>query len=112
MYQMDSTIIGKVDAVWDRGAFTTAYPSQRVEYIKAMVNYLKPTSKYLLNTFYYVSSTWNEAPYSLTDNEIESYFGDYFNFEPLNKYKGMESFKNRTGAEFVIVRNTLLTLKQ
>ena len=112
MYQMDSTTIGKVDAVWDSGAFISSNPSQREEYIKAMVNLLKPTSKYLLNTFHYVSSTWNEVPYSITDNEIESYFGDYFSLEPLNKYKGMESLKNRTRAEYVIVRNTLLTLKQ
>ena len=110
--KLDRTIAGQFDAVWDRGSFVAMNPNQRGEYVKVMITLLKPEAKYLLNTVYFVNPAWNEPPHSVSDEDLDEYFGKSFNVQHLDKYNGMHRLKERTQTECVVVRNTLLTIRE
>ncbi|CAK8673561.1 unnamed protein product [Clavelina lepadiformis] len=88
-FGLDSAIMGKVDAVWDRGSFVAIHPSQQTKYVVLMHDVVNPTGKYLLVTFFYQGSS-SGPPYSITGKAIHDVFSRYFNISVVETYRNEE----------------------
>ncbi|KAJ7420404.1 Thiopurine S-methyltransferase [Willisornis vidua] len=53
IYDLSSSIVGKFDGVWDRGALVAVNPCDRQRYVSLMINLMEKNSSYLLVTVSY-----------------------------------------------------------
>ncbi|CAK8674758.1 unnamed protein product [Clavelina lepadiformis] len=107
-FALDSSIIGKFDAVWDRGAFVATDPSRRQEYIDVIYGFLNTGGKYLLQTFQYEGNV-SATPFSTSPLEFGDIFGQKFNFSILQTYEDTElSFVKKYNLPVASVTVTLL----
>ena len=66
---------GKVDAVFDRGAFEAIDVSDREAYIEKMLSFLKPENfRYILNCFHYQDPIFNGPPRPFSPQQVSKYF--------------------------------------
>ena len=99
-------VIGKFDAIWDRGGFVAIDPAQRVEYAKVMKDLMAPDCKYLLNTFLIQGDLYQGPPHSISDETLQSVFGSFCKIAVLDCHSFRFKFKN---SESVDVKNILLS---
>ncbi|ELU15437.1 hypothetical protein CAPTEDRAFT_203384 [Capitella teleta] len=114
-FSADKSIIGAVDAVWDRGSLTSIHPNDRGRYVETICQMLSPSTTYLIETLNYDSSMFGGEttsqysmqlivpvagpPYSLPLDELTSLFAPYNStVEQLSKHYGTEAWHKRLAA--------------
>lgn len=78
----DEMIVGRVDSVWDRGAFGTITEAEQEMYIATMRKLLAPDFRYLLLVTEYDQSKWNGVPFSQPEDKVRNYY-NWANIEKL-----------------------------
>uniref|UniRef100_H2Z3K3 thiopurine S-methyltransferase n=1 Tax=Ciona savignyi TaxID=51511 RepID=H2Z3K3_CIOSA len=111
LFQFNSNVAGKFDAVWDRASFVAINPSQRVSYSDIICEMLNPSSKWLLNTFAYDRSKYPGPPNDTSDEEISELFDTRFDVKLLEVYDSLNPTQIAWGLDWFKVRNSLLVKK-
>ncbi|CAK8674631.1 unnamed protein product [Clavelina lepadiformis] len=76
-FALGSSIMGKVDAIWDRGSFVAIDPSRRREYADVIYDVINADGKYLLYSVEYEGNI-SSTPYNVQEQEIDDIFGQKF----------------------------------
>jgi len=82
-YTLDDELInGRINAVWDRGAFGTVTEVEQELYIKTMKKLLAADFRYLLLVTEYDQSKWDGVPFSQPEEKVKRFY-DWANIEKL-----------------------------
>jgi thiopurine S-methyltransferase len=84
-FNLDKSILGQVDAVYDRAALIALPIETRRRYVKKMLSLIEPHTQILLITFIYNESEIQGPPFSVDENEVKKYFGKKYNILQLYK---------------------------
>ena len=74
-FKLNFNIIGKFDAMWDRGSLVAINPSDRDKYATIMLELMAPNCRYLLNSFLITGDLYQGPPHSVPTQDIDSMFG-------------------------------------
>lgn len=66
---------GKVECVWDRGAFGTITEDEQKLYIKTIRRLLAPNFRYLLLVLEFDNSQWDGVPFSQPEEKVRRFYG-------------------------------------
>ena len=108
-FALSSNVIGKFDAIWDRGSLVAIDPCQRKDYAKVILDIMTPKCKYLLNTFVITGEHYQGPPFTVTEKDIYDMFGDFCDISFLDNTLANSGFTSVTKFE---VENRLISLKQ
>ncbi|XP_076823246.1 putative thiopurine S-methyltransferase [Clavelina lepadiformis] len=84
-FALGSSVMGKVDAIWDRGSFVAIDPTRRCEYADVIHDIMNTNGKYLLYSVDYVGNI-SGTPYNVQAQEINDIFGQKFVATTLDIY--------------------------
>ncbi|XP_030847535.1 probable thiopurine S-methyltransferase isoform X1 [Strongylocentrotus purpuratus] len=77
IFEMDMSLIGKVDCVWDCGAMTDIPPAERKEYAEILLSVLKPGGRILAETFTFGEIEEADDDHKHGHNETGSFICKY-----------------------------------
>jgi thiopurine S-methyltransferase len=83
LFEVDTKVIGKFDAIWDRAAFVALRPSDRGRYAPHLQEFLRPHGRILLCTISYDGFKMKGPPFSVSADEVHRHFGNNFSVEKL-----------------------------
>ncbi|XP_078249625.1 thiopurine S-methyltransferase isoform X3 [Pogona vitticeps] len=88
IYDLTSTVTGKVDGIWDRGSLVAVNPSQRERYSQLILSLMNENCRCLLVTCLYDPSKHKGPPFYVSDSEVKSLFVYYIatKLAPLNQW--------------------------
>ncbi|XP_065523318.1 thiopurine S-methyltransferase isoform X3 [Lathamus discolor] len=74
IYDLSSSVVGKFDGFWDRGALVAVNPCDRQRYASLMITLMEQNSSYLLVTVSYDPTKHKGPPFYVPESEINSLF--------------------------------------
>lgn len=83
-FDLDKTILGNVDAVYDRAALIALPTETRRQYAKKTISLLDSHAQILLITFNYSETEMQGPPFSVNKKETQQLFGKNFNVTQLH----------------------------
>ncbi|XP_068093058.1 thiopurine S-methyltransferase-like isoform X2 [Hyperolius riggenbachi] len=75
IYDLSTSLLGKFDGIWDRGALVAVNPSDRERYVNVLLPLLKKDGRHLIVTVEYDASIHPGPPFYVPDSDIERLFG-------------------------------------
>ena len=87
LFTLSSLDVGKFDAIWDKGSMIAIDPLKRSDYVQLMHDLLRKNGRYLLDTLLIPgkSKEYSGPPYSLSQEDIEQFFGNFFDITLLEE---------------------------
>ncbi|XP_076823093.1 putative thiopurine S-methyltransferase [Clavelina lepadiformis] len=85
-FGLNSSIVGKFDAIWDRGSFVAIDPSCRQQYADIIYDIMNTDGKYLLYSVEYEGEI-STSPYNVTAQDLDVIYGKNFDFSVLETYE-------------------------
>lgn len=82
IFTLSATTIGHVDAVYDRAALIAMPAKMRPTYAKQVDN-ISQNAAQLLLTLNYDQNDWAGPPFSISDEEVQQYYGAHYNIVEL-----------------------------
>jgi len=86
IFELNKDILGKVDAIYDRGALVALPREMRIQYTSLLLNITEPAPQLLIN-FEYDQSLYEGPPFSITKTEIEEHYGELYDIKLLKSFK-------------------------
>lgn len=112
LFDMNAEVLGKFDAIWDRGSFCAINIEDREKYAKVVTGLLKIKGKYMVNIFTYNKTKFGGPPHSMNEDDILKYFGPYCTVKLLNSYDDLKPLHKEWGLNSFVVSNYLLQLNR
>ena len=103
-FKLNSNIIGKFNAMWDRGSLVAINPSDKAKYATIMLELMASNCKYLLLTCVITGEDYHGPPYSAPNEEIDDLFGKSCDIQVLES----SQLDTRNAQSFFV---SLLSLK-
>lgn len=91
-FALSSSLIGKFDAVWDRGSLVAIDSCQREDYAKLMNELMAENCKYLLFSCVINEDSYKGPPHTVSHDEIKGLFGSFCDVRHLKVYDDDSSF--------------------
>ena len=85
LFEMEPTICGEFDAIFDRGGYVAINVSMRQNYANLMASILKPKGKILMEAIRY-DANYGGPPHSVSLEDLEANFTK-FDMETLERYQ-------------------------
>ncbi|XP_068225242.1 probable thiopurine S-methyltransferase [Palaemon carinicauda] len=77
LFKLNAAILGKFDAVWDRGSLVAIYEEDRESYAKLMKSILAPDFRYLANIVQYTpNEKFSGPPRNIPMETLQKLYGD------------------------------------
>ncbi|XP_072709457.1 thiopurine S-methyltransferase isoform X1 [Ciconia boyciana] len=102
IYDLSSSIVGKFDGVWDRGALVAVNPCDRQRYISLMITLMEKNSSYLLVTVSYDPNKHKGPPFYVPESEIKSLFGSHCEIKCLQKVDDFSEKHRQWGLDYFL----------
>ncbi|XP_058665338.1 thiopurine S-methyltransferase [Ammospiza caudacuta] len=102
IYDLSSSIIGKFDGVWDRGALVAVNPCDRQRYASLMISLVEKNSSYLLVTVSYDPNKHKGPPFYVPESEIKSLFGSCCEIRCLEKVDDFSERHKQWGLDYFL----------
>ncbi|XP_068016947.1 thiopurine S-methyltransferase [Melanerpes formicivorus] len=102
IYDLSSSIVGKFDGVWDRGALVAVNPCDRQRYVSSMITLMEKKSSYLLVTVSYDPSKHKGPPFYVPESEIKSLFGNHCEIKCLQKVDDFSDKHREWGLDYFL----------
>lgn len=80
-FQLNSSDLGQIQAVFDRAALIALPPEMRADYVTHMATLLQPGAHILLVTMHYPQGTLEGPPFSVEDSEVQALYREHFSIE-------------------------------
>jgi len=93
-FSLTPSMVGEVDAVYDRGALEAINVADRPGYVKLMQQIIGKNFRYVLNAYEYDDSMFQGPPRNLPRDEVFNLFADFADVDILE-----ESDKSDEGAD-------------
>lgn len=77
---MDPNVMGKVDAVFDRGSFEAIYEEDRPRYLELMAKILAPKFRIILNGYEYDNTVFKGPPRHVDHKVVQDMYGKIGSF--------------------------------
>lgn len=90
IFNMDPNVMGKVDAVFDRGSFEAIYEEDRPRYLELMAKILAPKFRIILNGYEYDNTVFKGPPRHVDHKVVQDMYGN------LGKVEILEETENGT----------------
>jgi len=74
---------GECDYLWDRGALVAMNYDEKEKYSQHIHGLLSHKAQCLIESIYYDRSVWPGPPYSVTKDNIMTYFSDHYSIEEV-----------------------------
>ena len=81
-FALDQSLLGKVDAIYDRAALIALPPDLRVIYSKHLIN-ITNSAPQLLISFHYDQSLTAGPPFNVSADEISDHYGEIYSISLL-----------------------------
>ena len=75
--ELDQTLLGPVDAIYDRAALVALPPDTRIEYTRHLIDSTHQAPQ-LLVTFEYDQSQMSGPPFSIPEAEVMQHYGEIY----------------------------------
>lgn len=82
-FDLNKSILGTVNAVFDRAALVALPSKLRRRYVESLINLLEPATLMFLIVVTYEQNMMNGPPFSVSENEVTELYGDYFSIKQL-----------------------------
>ncbi|KAM6444804.1 thiopurine S-methyltransferase isoform 2-T2 [Rhynochetos jubatus] len=102
IYDLSSSIVGKFDGVWDRGALVAVNPCDRQRYVSLMITLMEKNSSYLLVAVSYDPNKHKGPPFYVPESEIKSLFGNHFEMKCLQKVDDFTEKHRQWGLDYFL----------
>ncbi|XP_026698830.1 thiopurine S-methyltransferase isoform X3 [Athene cunicularia] len=102
IYDLSSSIVGKFDGVWDRGALVAVNPCDRERYVSLMITLMEKNSSYLLVTVSYDPNKHKGPPFYVPESEIKSLFGNHCEIKCLQKVDDFSDRHRQWGLDYFL----------
>ncbi|KAM6376276.1 thiopurine S-methyltransferase isoform 3-T3 [Alca torda] len=102
IYDLSSSIVGKFDAVWDRGALVAVNPCDRQRYVSLMMTLMEKNSSCLLVTVSYDPNKHKGPPFYVPESEIKSLFGNHCEIKCLQKLNDFSDKHRQWGLDYFL----------
>lgn len=86
IFNLNQEMLGKVDAIYDRGALVALPQDMRIRYSSLLINITGSAPQLLIN-FEYDQSLLEGPPFSITKTEIEAHYGEHYEIKLLKSFK-------------------------
>lgn len=105
LFDCDVKLLGKLDAIWDRGSFVAINFSERSKYVTLMRSLFNEHTRYLLDTLVYDTTVYGGPPLCVTTEDVNRLFSNWAQFDivyqsdEMNEKwqsKGLKSFTRNT----------------
>ena len=106
-FTLNVDVLGKFNAIWDRGSLVAINPSDKAKYATIMLELMASNCKYLLFTSVITGEDYQGPPYSVPAEEIDGLFAmscdiavldsmpfDFCNAESFNTFVSLLYFKH------------------
>ncbi|KAM4686612.1 thiopurine S-methyltransferase isoform 3-T3 [Amazona ochrocephala] len=110
IYDLSSSIVGKFDGFWDRGALVAVNPCDRQRYAGLMITLMEENSSYLLVTVSYDPNRHKGPPFYVPESEIKSLFGSHCEIKHLEKVDDFSERHRQWGLDYFLEVLYLLKL--
>ena len=77
VFELDQTLLGPVDAIYDRAALVALPPDTRIEYARHLIASTRQAPQ-LLVTFEYDQSQMSGPPFSIPEAEVMQHYGEIY----------------------------------
>ncbi|XP_068093060.1 thiopurine S-methyltransferase-like [Hyperolius riggenbachi] len=111
IYDISTSLLGKFDGIWDRGALVAVNPSDRERYVNVLLPLLNKDCRYLIVTVEYDASIHPGPPFHIPDSDIQHLFGSAFNFKVLKKIDALTDQQRAWGLNLFYEKLYLVTPK-
>lgn len=87
IFKSESFEENSINSVWDRAAFVAIKPKYRVKYVKTMKHMIDTSKRfnYLINVVEYDQKKMNCPPYSVSQQDLNHFFGDFCSIKLLER---------------------------
>jgi thiopurine S-methyltransferase len=92
IFDLTQSVLGKVDAVYDRAAFVALPEKVRIDYAQ-QIQTISQQAPQLLITFNYDQTSMQGPPFSIINNEIENHYASRYHINLLASDKVQEPVK-------------------
>ena len=106
-FELTVDVLGKFNAIWDRGSLVAINPSDKAKYATIMLELMASNCKYLLFTCVITGEDYQGPPYSAPSKEIDDLFSKSCDIQVLES--SQFDFRDAQSFETFI---TLLSLKE
>ncbi|XP_065523324.1 thiopurine S-methyltransferase isoform X8 [Lathamus discolor] len=110
IYDLSSSVVGKFDGFWDRGALVAVNPCDRQRYASLMITLMEQNSSYLLVTVSYDPTKHKGPPFYVPESEINSLFGSHCEIKYLEKVDDFSERHRQWGLDYFLEVLYLLKL--
>ncbi|NOR58677.1 MAG: thiopurine S-methyltransferase [Sulfurimonas sp.] len=86
VFELDKGLLGKVDAVYDRGALVALPYEMRIRYTSLLLNITESAQQLLIN-FEYDQNLYQGPPFSITATELEEHYNESYSIELLKSHQ-------------------------
>ncbi|CAA6802974.1 MAG: Thiopurine S-methyltransferase (EC [uncultured Sulfurovum sp.] len=97
IFKLNSKILGKVDAIYDRAALVALSTEVRLAYTQHLRE-LSNHAPQLLLCFEYDQSLMNRTPYSVEESEVRKHYEEHYDLELLTREEIDGGFKGKLPA--------------
>ncbi|XP_018415133.1 PREDICTED: thiopurine S-methyltransferase isoform X2 [Nanorana parkeri] len=111
LYNISSSIIGRVDGIWDRGALVAVNPCDRERYTSCLLSLLNKDSRYLLVVLEYDPKLISGPPFYVPESDIEQLFGSTCKYKLLKKIYALTDRQKQWGLDYYYEKIYLVTPK-
>ena len=107
-FAVTSSVIGKFDAIWDRGGLVAINEADQEAYAKVVKDLMAPKCCYLVNLMSITGKNYAGPPHSFNEEAIEKLFGKFCEIKQVEATQYQFDFPNVESMKFL---NMLLTPK-
>lgn len=100
-FKVDVSMLGKVDAIYDRAALVALTTGMRVDYAKHL-RAVTNKSPQLLLCFEYDQSLTNRSPYSVDEDEVKAHYAEHYTLHLMCREEITGGFKGKLPASDVV----------
>lgn len=86
IFELNKETLGKVDAVYDRGAIVALPTEMRKKYTSLLVN-ITGNAPQLIISYEYDQNLMEAPPFSVKESQLKDYYSDYYNFKLMEVIK-------------------------
>ncbi len=86
IFELNQSILGKVDIIYDRGAIVALPTTMRQEYTSLLVNITQNTPQ-LIISYEYDQNLMEGPPFSVKESQLKEYYSDFYNLELMESIK-------------------------
>ncbi|KAK2714016.1 probable thiopurine S-methyltransferase isoform X2 [Artemia franciscana] len=85
LFKIPTNVLGKFDAIWDRGSLVAIYPKDRELYAKRMKEVAADKCKYLVAVMHHDPEKFAGPPRNVFKEELFKLYEDTFNIEEIDR---------------------------